>query len=340
MQAGRQPRDFAPHRVAMHRAAADRLVKHLGRQLERFLGLRFVGARRDSFRGGLGQRAGTCPNNAVALSALETLPMTLLGRRMNWNMRHNQSVVTVDEHRGNSSAPSPVLSRERLGEGSGLQPRCRHCQGLRFAASRISSSTFHPLIVKPVMFAASMLTLARLTLVSFASARFALLIVAPCSFTSVNFARDRSTPSNSVWSFWIFHPLIVSPVMFASSMLALARLTLVSFASARFALLIVPPCSFTSMNFARDRSTPSNSASPSAQSLNLALRKFSPLNCLPSLIGRSVGQLLSSLHSIARRSLTASSPLDRGRAPLRCVQLRRSASRTYRMLRAESARRL
>src|SRR5208337_1509456 len=82
MQAGGQPCNFAAHRVAMHRAAADRLVQHLG--------------------GRLGQRAGTCPDDAVALGALDALPMTLLGRWMNWNMRHNQSFLTVRAPRSNT----------------------------------------------------------------------------------------------------------------------------------------------------------------------------------------------------------------------------------------------
>src|ERR1700733_3678059 len=88
----------------MHRAAADRLVQHLGRLLERVLRCSFVGAGGDSFRSGLGQRAGTCANGAVALSALETLPMTFLGRRMNGNMRHNQSLVTVEEGGSNTES--------------------------------------------------------------------------------------------------------------------------------------------------------------------------------------------------------------------------------------------
>ena len=104
MQAGGQPSDFAPHCIAMHRAAADRLVEHLGRLLERFARRGLVAARRDSFRRGLGQRAGTCANDAVALGALKTLPMTLLGRRVNGNMRHNQSCVTVRERRSNTLA--------------------------------------------------------------------------------------------------------------------------------------------------------------------------------------------------------------------------------------------
>ena len=103
MQAGGQPRNFAAHRIAMHRAAADRLVQHLGGLLERFLRLRFVGAGGDSFRSGLGQRAGTCADDAVALGALEILPMTLLGRRMNGNMRHNQSFLTARERRSNTA---------------------------------------------------------------------------------------------------------------------------------------------------------------------------------------------------------------------------------------------
>ena len=102
MQVGGQPRNFAPHRIAMHRAAADRLVQHLSGLLERLARRGLVIAGGDSFRCGLGQRAGTCANDAVALGALETLPMTFLGRRMNGNMRHNQSCVTVREHRSNT----------------------------------------------------------------------------------------------------------------------------------------------------------------------------------------------------------------------------------------------
>ena len=104
MQAGGQPRDLPTHSIAMHRAAADRLVQHLGRLLERLLRFRLVGAGGDSFRCGLGQRAGTCANDAVALGALKTLPMTLLGRRVNGNMRHNQSCVTVRGGRSNTLA--------------------------------------------------------------------------------------------------------------------------------------------------------------------------------------------------------------------------------------------
>src|SRR5208282_1093307 len=50
----------------------------------------------------LGQGAGTCPDDAVTLGALETLPMALLGRWMNWNMRHNQSYLTARERRSNT----------------------------------------------------------------------------------------------------------------------------------------------------------------------------------------------------------------------------------------------
>src|SRR5208282_5103013 len=102
MQAGGQPCNFAADRIAMHRAAADRLVQHLGGLLERFARLGLVAARRDSFRRRLGQGAGTCPDDAVTLGALETLPMALLGRWMNWNMRHNQSYLTACERRSNT----------------------------------------------------------------------------------------------------------------------------------------------------------------------------------------------------------------------------------------------
>src|SRR5271163_1487731 len=95
MQAGGEPRNFAAHGIAMKRAAADSLVQNLGGLLERLARLGFVGARGDRFRRGLGQAAGTGPDDAVALGAFETLPMTLLGRWMNWNMRHNQSYLTV-----------------------------------------------------------------------------------------------------------------------------------------------------------------------------------------------------------------------------------------------------
>src|SRR5208283_2117883 len=102
MQARGEPRNFAADRIAMHRAAANRLVQHLGGLLERFARRGFVAARRDSFRRRLGQRAGTCPDDAVALGALETLAMALLGRWMNWNMRHNQLFLTVREPRSNT----------------------------------------------------------------------------------------------------------------------------------------------------------------------------------------------------------------------------------------------
>jgi hypothetical protein len=120
MEAGGQPRNFAPHRIAMHRAAADRLVQHLGRLLERFARRGLVAAGRDSFRRVLGQRAGTCANDAVALGALETLPMTFLGRRMNGNMRHNQSLVTVRERGGNTDRPPIFFIHQPELKNSGL----------------------------------------------------------------------------------------------------------------------------------------------------------------------------------------------------------------------------
>src|SRR5271154_526239 len=113
MQAGGQPRDFTPHGIAMHRAAADRLVQHPGGLLERFIRFGLVGAGGDSFRGGLGQRAGTCADDAVALGAFKTLPMTLLGRWMNWDMRHNQLFVTARGGGGNMVASIISTSRRR-----------------------------------------------------------------------------------------------------------------------------------------------------------------------------------------------------------------------------------
>jgi hypothetical protein len=41
------------------------------------------------------------------------LPMTLLGRRVNGNMRHNQSCVTVRDRRSNTLAGRTRDSRER-----------------------------------------------------------------------------------------------------------------------------------------------------------------------------------------------------------------------------------
>jgi hypothetical protein len=103
MQVRRKPRNFAPHGVAMHGAAADRFVKHPGRLLERFARLRFVSAGGDGFRGSLGEATGPRPDGAVALCALDTLPMALFGRWVNGNMRHNQSYVTAEAGRSNTS---------------------------------------------------------------------------------------------------------------------------------------------------------------------------------------------------------------------------------------------
>jgi hypothetical protein len=106
MQAGGQPRNFAAHGIAMQGAAADSLVENLGGLLERLARLGFVGAGGDRFRRSLGQAAGTGPDDAVALGAFETLPMTLLGRWMNWDMRHNQPNITVHARRSNRAIAS------------------------------------------------------------------------------------------------------------------------------------------------------------------------------------------------------------------------------------------
>jgi hypothetical protein len=53
------------------------------------------------------------------------LPMTFLGRRMNGNMRHNQSCVTVREHRSNTQVAgvlyldgsSPYLACHKIPTG-------------------------------------------------------------------------------------------------------------------------------------------------------------------------------------------------------------------------------
>src|SRR5690349_7021274 len=86
----------------MHRAAVDRFVEHLGSELQRFARLRLVGAGRDSFRGSLCQATRPRPDRAVALGAFETLPMTLFGRWVNRNMRHNQSYLTAPAVRSNT----------------------------------------------------------------------------------------------------------------------------------------------------------------------------------------------------------------------------------------------
>jgi hypothetical protein len=111
MQAGGQPRNFATHRISMHRAAADRLVQDLGGLLERFARLRFVGARCDSFAGCLGESAGTSPDDAIALGALEALSMALLRRWVNGNMWHNQSLLTVRD--SGSNTPFDLLLQMR-----------------------------------------------------------------------------------------------------------------------------------------------------------------------------------------------------------------------------------
>src|SRR5277367_6806143 len=129
MQAGRQPRNFAAHGIAMQGAAADSLVQNLGGLLQRLARLRFVGARGDRFRRGLGQRAGSGPDDAVALGAFETFPMTLLGRWMNWNMRHNQPNLTVRVHGGNR-AGTLVLASFDASTGT-LSRGFDACRGLR-----------------------------------------------------------------------------------------------------------------------------------------------------------------------------------------------------------------
>src|SRR5271156_3581766 len=113
MQAGGEPRNFAEHGIAMKRAAADSLVQNLGGLLERLARLGFVGACRDRFRRRLGEAAGTGPDDAVALGAFETLPMTLLGRWMNWNMRHNQPNITVHDRRSNRAVASRPVGDAR-----------------------------------------------------------------------------------------------------------------------------------------------------------------------------------------------------------------------------------
>src|SRR5438105_3170185 len=107
MQARRQSRDFASHGIAMHRAAVDRFVEHLGRQLQRFARLRLVGAGCDCFRGGLGEATSPRPDRAITLGAFETLPMTLFGRWVNRNMRHNQPYLAAPEPRSNTIVIGP-----------------------------------------------------------------------------------------------------------------------------------------------------------------------------------------------------------------------------------------
>ena len=115
MQARRQARDFAPHGVAMHRAAIDRFVKHLGRLLQRFARRRFVGACRDSFRGRLREATSPRLDGAVALGAFETLPMTLFGRWVNRNMRHNPSFVTAPTSRSKPAIADRYFTKRALG---------------------------------------------------------------------------------------------------------------------------------------------------------------------------------------------------------------------------------
>src|SRR5712692_2265082 len=125
MQARGKPRNFAPHRVAMQGAAVDRFVKHARRLLQRFARLRFVSAGGDCFRGSFSERAGPRPDRAVALGAFETLPMTLFGRWVNGNMRHNQSYLTAQAVRSNmtdrcNSSESHRTPVPPCGQGPGL----------------------------------------------------------------------------------------------------------------------------------------------------------------------------------------------------------------------------
>src|SRR5260370_41829415 len=115
MQARRQARDFARHGVAMHRAAVDRFVEHLGRELQRLARRRLVGAGRDSFRGSLGEATRPRLDRAVALGAFETLPMTLFGRWVNRNMRHNQSYVTAPTSRSKPAIADRYFTKRALG---------------------------------------------------------------------------------------------------------------------------------------------------------------------------------------------------------------------------------
>jgi hypothetical protein len=101
MQARGQPGNFAARCITMHRAAGDRPVQHRGGLLQGFSRFGFI-ARSDCLGRGFGECASASLYDPIALCAFKALPMTLLGRRMNWNMRHNQLFVTVRMRQGNT----------------------------------------------------------------------------------------------------------------------------------------------------------------------------------------------------------------------------------------------
>ena len=85
-----KPGDFARRGVFRHRALGRGFVERFHRLAQGgFGGLRV--ASRDRFLSVLGGRAHARFDRPVARLALEALAMTLAGRRMVWNMRHNQN---------------------------------------------------------------------------------------------------------------------------------------------------------------------------------------------------------------------------------------------------------
>lgn len=85
-----EPRDLAAHGVAMQLAFAGGLVERADSGAQFFLRRAGVGGS-NRFRCGFNGGTDLRPGRAVMFSALEVLPMTLLCRRVNRNMRHNPS---------------------------------------------------------------------------------------------------------------------------------------------------------------------------------------------------------------------------------------------------------
>jgi hypothetical protein len=94
MISARQASDFARNRILTQGALAGGLVEHLHRLLQRGCG-DFLIAASDCFDRIFRCGANTSLDGPVALLALQALTMALLGRRMNWNMRHKQLYLTV-----------------------------------------------------------------------------------------------------------------------------------------------------------------------------------------------------------------------------------------------------
>ena len=78
----------------MERALAGGLVQDLHRLLQRGCSGLLV-APLNRLNRILGGSANARLDRTIALLALQALTMALLGRRMNWNMRHKQSYLTV-----------------------------------------------------------------------------------------------------------------------------------------------------------------------------------------------------------------------------------------------------